>query len=131
MKIGTNSKPQSADHHSEVNRKVNCPCMLVSAPASNQGKTMITAALAYYHRSKGRRVKVFKTGPDFLDPMLLERASGQTVETLDLWMAGEDHCRSLLFKAAETSDIILIEGVMGLMMAAPVPPTCPGSSICL
>ena len=119
MKIETNSKPQSADRHSEVNRKVNCPCILVSAPASNQGKTVITAALAYYHRSKGRRVKVFKTGPDFLDPMLLERASGQTVDTLDLWMTGEEHCRTLLFKAAETSDIILIEGVMGLNDGSP------------
>ncbi|MBI5172516.1 MAG: cobyrinate a,c-diamide synthase [Candidatus Melainabacteria bacterium] len=99
--------------------KATCPCLLISAPASNQGKTMITAALAYYHRSKGHRVKVFKTGPDFLDPMLLERASGQSVDSLDLWMTGEEQCRTLLFQAARTNDIILVEGVMGLNDGSP------------
>ena len=53
-----------------------CPALLVSAPASGQGKTSVTAALARWHARQGRRVRVFKTGPDFLDPMLLERAGG-------------------------------------------------------
>lgn len=91
-----------------------CPALLVSAPASNQGKTMVTAALARHHRDRGQRVRVFKTGPDFLDPMILERASGNPVYQLDLWMGGEDHCRQLLHEAAGDADLILIEGVMGL-----------------
>ena len=62
--------------------------MFVSAPASGQGKTTVTAALAHRHRQQGRRVRVFKTGPDFLDPMILERASGAPVYQLDLWMGG-------------------------------------------
>lgn len=91
-----------------------CPAMLVSAPASGQGKTTATAALARWHRQQGRRVRVFKTGPDFLDPMMLARASGQAVYQLDLWMGGEAHCRELLWQAAQASDLILVEGVMGL-----------------
>lgn len=59
-------------------------------------------------------MRVFKTGPDFLDPMILERASGNPVYQLDLWMGGEDHCRQLLYEAAGEADLILIEGVMGL-----------------
>ncbi len=59
-------------------------------------------------------MRVFKTGPDFLDPMILERASGNPVYQLDLWMGGEDHCRQLLYEAAGDADLILIEGVMGL-----------------
>ena len=67
-----------------------CPALFISAPASGQGKTTITAGLARYHRRQGRRVRVFKTGPDFLDPMILARASGAPVLSLDLWMVGED-----------------------------------------
>ena len=46
--------------------------------------------------------------------MILEQASGHPVYQLDLWMGGEQHCRDLLYKAAGTADLILIEGVMGL-----------------
>ncbi len=91
-----------------------CPALFLAAPASGQGKTTVTAALARHHRHLGRRVRVYKTGPDFLDPMILERASGAPVYQLDLWMGGEAHCRQLLYQAAGEADIILIEGVMGL-----------------
>lgn len=91
-----------------------CPAFLVSAPASGQGKTLVTAALARLHRKAGRRVRVFKCGPDFLDPMILEQASGAPVYQLDLFMVGEDECRRLLYEAAREADVILVEGVMGL-----------------
>ena len=91
-----------------------CPALFTSAPASGQGKTTVTAALARHHVSLGRRVRVFKTGPDFLDPMILEHASGLPVYQLDLWMGGEAHCRQLLYEAAGEADLILVEGVMGL-----------------
>ncbi|MFM0689176.1 cobyrinate a,c-diamide synthase [Paraburkholderia strydomiana] len=96
-----------------------CPALFVSAPASGQGKTTITAGLARYHRRLGRRVRVFKTGPDFLDPMILARASGAPVLSLDLWMVGKDACRNLLAQAADDADLILIEGVMGLFDGTP------------
>ncbi len=91
-----------------------CPAFFIAAQASGQGKTTVTAALARRHRDLGRRVRVFKTGPDFLDPLILERASGAPVYQLDLWMGGEDHCRQLLYQAAGEADLILVEGVMGL-----------------
>ncbi|HEB94731.1 MAG TPA: cobyrinate a,c-diamide synthase [Gammaproteobacteria bacterium] len=93
---------------------MHCPALLISAPASGQGKTTITAALARLYREQGKKVHIFKTGPDFLDPMILEQASGLPVYQLDLWMGGETHCRQLLYKAACEADLILIEGVMGL-----------------
>lgn len=91
-----------------------CPAILISAPASGQGKTTITAALANLYTEQGKKVRVFKTGPDFLDPMVLEQACGMPVYQLDLWMGGEAHCRQLLYNAACEADLILIEGVMGL-----------------
>ncbi|MGH8780298.1 cobyrinate a,c-diamide synthase [Paraburkholderia sp.] len=96
-----------------------CPALFISAPASGQGKTTVTAGLARHHARLGRRVRVFKTGPDFLDPMILARASGAPVRSLDLWMVGEDACRGLLAEAAANADLILIEGVMGLFDGTP------------
>src|SRR4051812_15123881 len=93
--------------------------VLVAAVSSGQGKTTVTAALARSLVQRGQRVRVFKCGPDFLDPMLLERASGAPVGTLDLWMVGEDFCRRQLIDAAQDADVILIEGVMGLYDGTP------------
>jgi len=90
------------------------PALLISAPASGQGKTTVAAALARHAARTGRRVHVFKTGPDFIDPMILARAAGQPVHQLDLWMGGLSHCRQLLSQAASEADLILVEGVMGL-----------------
>lgn len=96
-----------------------CQALLISAPASGQGKTSVTAALVMFFRQQGQRVRVFKTGPDFIDPSILEQASGQPVYQLDLWMSGQAHCQNLLYQAAKTADIILIEGVMGLYDGEP------------
>jgi len=96
-----------------------CPAVLISAPASGQGKTTITAAIARHARNAGKTVRVFKTGPDFLDPMILERASGHPVYQLDLFMGGRPHCRALLAQAAAEADLILVEGVMGLFDGEP------------
>ncbi len=96
-----------------------CHALMVSAPASGQGKTSLTAAIAAQARRQGRRVRVFKTGPDYLDPMILERASGAPVYQLDLFMGGLPHCQALLAKAAGEAELILVEGVMGLFDGDP------------
>ena len=102
-----------------MNNPRSCPAVLIAAPASGQGKTTVTAALARHHARQGRRVRVFKCGPDFLDPMILERASGAPVDSLDLWLVGEEECRRRLWQAAGEADLILIEGVMGLFDGSP------------
>jgi cobyrinic acid a,c-diamide synthase len=96
-----------------------CPALLIAAPASGQGKTTVTAALARLHARQGRRVTVFKCGPDFLDPQIHAVASGQPCQNLDLGMCGEDDARWRLARAARESDLILIEGVMGLFDGTP------------
>jgi len=97
-----------------MDRDIGARAVLVAAMASGQGKTSVTAALARKLVRQGQRVRVFKCGPDFIDPMLLERASGAPVHTLDLWMVGVDECRRRLHDAARECDAILVEGVMGL-----------------
>jgi cobyrinic acid a,c-diamide synthase len=88
--------------------------LLVAAIASGQGKTTVTAALARRLRRMGQRVHVFKCGPDFIDPMVLEHASRAKVHTLDLWMVGLEQSRQRLARAAREADVVLVEGVMGL-----------------
>lgn len=60
------------------------------------------------------RVRAFKAGADFIDPTILERASGGPVYQLDLWMGGLRDCRRLLRAAGAEADLLLVEGVMGL-----------------
>ena len=98
---------------------VKCPVLLVAAPASGQGKTAVTAALARLHVRQGRRVRVLKCGPDFLDPMIHQAATGAPCYNLDLGMCGEADCRAKLADAAANADLVLVEGVMGLFDGNP------------
>ena len=93
--------------------------LLIAAPASGQGKTTVAAAMARLHARRGRRVRCFKCGPDFLDPMWLEAASGSPVDALDLWINGADDCAQRLAAAASEADLIIVEGVMGLFDGEP------------
>ena len=93
---------------------VSCPALLIAGCASGQGKTTVTAALARHHARMGRRVRVFKAGPDFIDPTILEAASGAPVYNIDCWMIGTEDSRALLAAAARDADLILVEGAMGL-----------------
>jgi len=91
-----------------------CPALLVAAPASGHGKTTVVAALARLHARQGRKVRIFKCGPDFLDPQIHQLASGAPCENIDFRMCGEDDARWRLARAAQEADLILVEGVMGL-----------------
>ena len=96
-----------------------CPAVLIAAPASGQGKTTVAAALARLQVRRGRRVRAFKCGPDFLDPLWLQLATGAPVHNLDLWMTGEADIRARLHVASLEADLIVIEGVMGLFDGEP------------
>lgn len=93
--------------------------LLIAAPASGQGKTTVAAGLARLHARQGQRVRCFKCGPDFLDPLWLQAASGHAVHSLDLWINGEQDCARRLADAAADADLLIVEGVMGLFDGAP------------
>lgn len=93
--------------------------LLIAAPASGQGKTTVAAGLARLHARQGRRVRCFKCGPDYLDPLWLQAASGAAVDPLDLWINGEADCARRLALAAAAADLVIVEGVMGLYDGEP------------
>lgn len=96
-----------------------CPAILVSAPASGQGKTLVTAALARAWRNMGLKVQALKCGPDFIDSKILQAATGRPVYNLDLGMCGLEDGKAQLYRAAQHADVIIAEGVMGLYDGTP------------
>lgn len=96
-----------------------CPAVLISAPASGQGKTLVTAAIARAWRNQGLNVIAFKCGPDFIDSMVLKAATGNAVYNLDLGMCGSEDGKTQLHHAAQHADVIILEGVMGLYDGTP------------
>ncbi|WP_375476167.1 cobyrinate a,c-diamide synthase [uncultured Jatrophihabitans sp.] len=93
------------------------PRIVIAAPASGSGKTMITTGLLAALRRTGLRVSGHKVGPDYIDPGYHALASGRVGRNLDPWLVGEDRVAPLLLHGAqhlEPADIAVVEGVMGL-----------------
>ncbi|MBB3046857.1 cobyrinic acid a,c-diamide synthase [Litorivivens lipolytica] len=88
--------------------------MILASPGSNHGKTLLSAGFAKALLDRGDSVTLFKMGPDYLDPKFLQKATGLDVRQIDYWMLGADGIAAELQRAAQHSEYILIEGVMGL-----------------
>lgn len=84
--------------------------LVVAATGSGTGKTSIACGLLRALRRRGVPVRAAKCGPDYLDPMWLERASGAACPNLDPWMAGEEGVREL----AAGTGLLVVETAMGL-----------------
>lgn len=89
------------------------PRLLISAPASGTGKTMVTCALLKAFSDKGKKMASFKCGPDYIDPMFHKEVLGIDSYNLDVFLCGEEHVRTLLSHNAADADLALLEGVMG------------------
>ncbi len=64
-----------------------CPALFLAAPASGQGKTTITAALALSHLYLCRNVHLFKFFPDYLYPHILLQASCHPLTQFFFWFS--------------------------------------------
>ncbi|MDR0335071.1 MAG: cobyrinate a,c-diamide synthase [Methanomassiliicoccaceae archaeon] len=89
------------------------PRIMLAAPSSGSGKTLITCGILQALVNRGMNVASFKCGPDFIDPMFHERVIGTRSGNIDMFMAGRDTARYLFCRSAKDSDISVIEGVMG------------------
>ncbi|MBP5282206.1 MAG: cobyrinate a,c-diamide synthase [Lachnospiraceae bacterium] len=89
------------------------PRIMLAAPKSGSGKTIITCALLRALSRRGKKIWAFKCGPDYIDPMFHKKVLGIPSRNLDLFFTGEEETRALFFEQND-SDISVIEGVMGL-----------------
>jgi cobyrinic acid a,c-diamide synthase len=88
--------------------------LILSAPASGSGKTLITAGLCLALTRRGVKVAPAKTGPDYIDPRFLSLGAGCSCLNLDPWaMAAPDLVHRAVRHAA-SADLLVVEGVMGL-----------------
>jgi cobyrinic acid a,c-diamide synthase len=86
--------------------------LLIAAPHSGSGKTLITLGLIRALRNRGINVASAKAGPDYIDGRFHEAASGRHCINLDYWAMGAEACKARLTEI--DADLIIVEGVMGL-----------------
>lgn len=89
------------------------PRILLTAPASGSGKTLITCGILKALVNRGLKVAAFKCGPDYIDPMFHSRVLGIPSRNLDTFFTDAETTRYLFGKGAEHADISIMEGVMG------------------
>lgn len=96
------------------------PGLIIAAPASGSGKTILTLALLRALRRRGVAVAPAKVGPDYIDPAFHRAASGNSCTNLDSWAMAPETLSGLLGELGGRGELVLCEGVMGLFDGAAV-----------
>jgi cobyrinic acid a,c-diamide synthase len=92
--------------------------LIIAAPASGSGKTVVTLAVLRALTRAGVRVNAFKVGPDYIDPAFHAAATGRPCLNLDPWAMRAATIAHLLNRLCSDADLIVGEGVMGLFDGA-------------
>ncbi len=88
--------------------------LIIGAPRSGSGKTTLTLALTCALRRRGLRVRVAKSGPDYIDPAFHAAASEAPCPNLEAWAMAPAQLDAIMAGLAAEADIVLIETAMGL-----------------
>lgn len=90
--------------------------VLIAAPKSGSGKTIITCGLLRLLMNRGYDAASFKCGPDFIDPMFHREVVGVPGDNLDPFFCDEDMLRKLVHRKSKDGDnrFIVMEGAMGI-----------------
>lgn len=88
--------------------------LIVGAPASGAGKTMMTIGLQRAFADRGLAVQGAKCGPDYIDPAFHAAATGRPSINLDGFAMAPAMLRGLAAHVASTVQLVVAEGAMGL-----------------
>ena len=88
--------------------------LILAAPVSGSGKTLVTLGLLRCLRDRGVRVAAAKVGPDYIDPTFHAAASGGVCLNLDTWAMRPATLADLVGRLQAAGDLVLCEGAMGL-----------------
>ena len=86
----------------------------ISAAHKSSGKTTISLGLCAAFTVKNLKVRPFKKGPDYIDPMWLAKASGHACHNLDFNTMEVEEIQQTFVDYSTGGDISLIEGNKGL-----------------
>mgnify|MGYP000267686508 CR=1 FL=1 len=89
------------------------PRILLAAPGSGSGKTLLTTGLLTLFQNRGIRCRSFKCGPDYIDPMFHKYVLGIDSCNLDSFFLSQEELRALFRKRAADAELSILEGVMG------------------
>ena len=92
--------------------------VILAAPASGSGKTVLTMALLRLLSRHRKSVAAIKTGPDYIDPAFHSAAAGHPCLNLDLWAMRAGTVASLVERLSADHELIVAEGAMGLFDGA-------------
>ena len=92
--------------------------LILAAPASGSGKTVLCAGLLAHFRERGLVVRAFKAGPDYIDPGYHRLATGYDCVNLDPWGMRPETLARRLNALATGADLVIGEGAMGLFDGA-------------
>ena len=86
--------------------------VMIAAPGSGSGKTMVTCGLLTLLKRKGYNPAAFKCGPDYIDGLFHRRVLGVENENLDSFFETGTHMRQKLSRRMK-DHFVVAEGVMG------------------
>ena len=98
---------------------MHAPGLVIAAPQSSSGKTLVTLGVIRALAKRGRRVASFKVGPDYIDPAFHLAAGAVRCPNLDSWAMQLPTLAHLAEEAARDVDLVIGEGVMGLFDGGP------------
>jgi cobyrinic acid a,c-diamide synthase len=88
--------------------------VIIAGERSGVGKTTVTLALLAALCRRGCKVQSFKVGPDYIDPMFHQYATGLPCRNLDAVLTSESYIQKCFKVHSQDCEYALVEGVMGL-----------------
>lgn len=88
--------------------------VMIAAPKSGSGKTIVTCALLQTLKDSGWQTAAYKCGPDYIDPMYHRKVIGVPSKNLDTFFTDEVQTKKLFLKSRTENDFAVMEGVMGV-----------------
>ena len=115
------SKKVSSKADEKETESIAIPRLMIAAPGSGSGKTLVTCGLLRLLQRKNLHPAAFKCGPDYIDPMFHRQVLGIPSRNLDTFFSPADSenaantVAATLARAAAKNGagIAVIEGVMG------------------